>query len=75
MKKLIAILTIAAIITACDSETKTETNVDSTNTDSVPVMDTTKKVMDEARGLLDSAAKKMDTAALKLKEGSDKIKK
>lgn len=75
MKKLIAVLTIAAIITACDSETKTETNIDTTNTESAPVMDTTKKVIEEAKGLLDSAAKKMDTAALKLKEGSDKIKK
>lgn len=76
MKKLIAILTLTAILMACNnSETQTETNADSARTDSMPVMDTTKKVIDEAKDLLDSAAKKMDTAAIKLKEGSDKIKK
>ena len=71
MKKLYAVITIAGFMTACnDSGTKTET----TATDSMPVMDTTKKIIDDAKGLLDSAAKKMDTAAIKLKEGSDKIK-
>ena len=76
MKKLIALFITTSVLIACNnSETQKETNADSAKSDSMPVMDTTKKVIDEAKDLLDSAAKKMDTAAIKLKEGSDKIKK
>lgn len=81
MKKLIAIVAIAAFMTACNGDsTKTETtSKDSTkmmtDTSASHMMDTTKKMMNDAKNMVDTANKMMDKAADKVKEGADKMKK
>ena len=81
MKKLLAIIAIAAFMTACnDGSTKTETTAtDSTkmmaDTSAANMMDTTKKMMNDAKNMVDTANKMMDKAADKIKEGADKMKK
>ena len=80
MKKLIAIVAIAAFMSACnDSASKTETTTDSTkmmsDTSAAAKMDTTKKMMNDAKNMVDTANKMMDKAADKVKEGADKMKK
>ena len=82
MKKLLAIVAIAAFMTACNGDsTKTETTAtDSTtkmmaDTSAAAKMDTTKKMMNDAKNMVDTANKMMDKAADKVKEGADKMKK
>ena len=81
MKKLFAIVSIAAFMTACNGDsTKTETTAtDSTKmmtyTSAAHMMDTTKKMMNDAKNMVDTANKMMDKAADKVKEGADKMKK
>ena len=81
MKKLLAIVAIAAFMTACNGDsTKTETTAaDSTkmmsDTSANKMMDTTKKMMNDAKNMVDTANKMMDKAADKVKEGADKMKK
>ena len=77
MKKLIAVMAVAAFAVACNNNgTTTGATSDSTKTDSLAQNpDTSKKIINQVNDVLDSAAKKMDTAANKLKEASDKMKK
>jgi maltose-binding protein MalE len=77
MRKLLAVITVAAFMIACNnSETKTETTAaDSTaSADSAShnTIDTSGKVVDQAKQIIDTAAKKMDKAAMLLKDSSAK---
>jgi hypothetical protein len=61
MKKFFAIAIIAASLTACGGETKTEeTTVDTT---AAAALDTAAAALDTAAAALDTAAAKVDTAA------------
>jgi hypothetical protein len=77
MKKILAVITIAAFMTACnDSATKTET----TTTDSAVLadsashntVDTSNRIVEQAKKGIDTVAKKMDKAAELLKDSSAK---
>ncbi len=85
MKKLFAILTVAAFMTACndgDTTKTTTTNGDTTITKEVPKtdsttmsnMDTSKKMMNDATKMADTSKKMMDKAADKMKDAADKMK-
>jgi ABC-type uncharacterized transport system auxiliary subunit len=75
MKKLLAIVSIAAFMTACGGNEEKTTTTGTDTTKMAPAADTTKMApaMDTAKAAIDTAKKMMDTAKAKMDKAVDKM--
>jgi hypothetical protein len=75
MKKLLAILAIGGVLTACNnSDTEKAPGGDSTKKET-PVMDSVKKMIDTTAKKIDSTVKKMDSTIKKMAPKMEEKKK